>query len=162
VSGALQIGPLALPLSLLVLVGAAEAYVALGFTSVSDEPPGVGPLGGLIGLLTHAEQRRALHVLVLACDLPRVGAALLQRLAHEATDASALVIAQGEIQNPLLARYTVAEALAAARETLSAGQRSLQAVLKRLGDGAGVAVMALNAAEAATVDDWDTPEDMQK
>lgn len=150
----------ALPEAELVLVGAAEAYEGLGLSAVSDEPPGVGPLGGLIGLLTHAEQRGATYALALACDLPRVAAPLLKRLATEAPTASALVIAQSEIRNPLLARYTVAEALPAARATLSAGKRSLQAVLERLGDGA--VAMPLTPAEAATVDDWDTLEDMQR
>lgn len=150
----------ALPDAELVLVGAAEAYADVGLSALSDEPSGVGPLGGLIGLLAYAKQRGATHALALACDLPRVGGALLRRLASEAPHKSALVITQGEVKNPLLARYAVAHALPAARATLSVGKRSLQAVLERLGDG--VAIMPLTAAEAATVDDWDTPEDVQK
>lgn len=150
----------ALPDAELVLVGAAEAYESLGLAAVSDEPLGVGPLGGLIGLLMHAERRGATHALALACDLPRVAAPLLQRLGTEAPTASALVVTQGDVKNPLLARYTVAEALPAARATLSAGKRSLQAVLERLGDGA--VIMPLTLAEAATVGDWDTPEDMRR
>ena len=150
----------ALPDAELVLVGAAEAYVGLDLDAIGDEPSGVGPIGGLIGLLAHAEQRGATHALVLACDLPRVAAPLLQRLGTESPAASALVIAQGEINNPLLARYTVAEALPAARATLEAGKRSLQAVLERLSNGA--VIMSLSQAEAASVEDWDTPEDMQK
>jgi molybdopterin-guanine dinucleotide biosynthesis protein A len=148
----------ALPDAELVLVGAAEAYAGLGLSAISDEPAGVGPIGGLIGLLARAEQRGATHVLALACDLPRVAAPLLHRLGTEAPTAHALATTQGEIKNPLLARYTVAEALPAARATLSAGKRSLQAVLERLGDSA--VVMPLTPAEAATVDDWDTVEDM--
>lgn len=147
-----------LPDAELVLVGAAEAYAGVGLGAISDEPAGVGPLGGLIGLLTHAERRGATHVLALACDLPHVAAPLLQRLGTEAPDANALVTAQGEVKNPLLARYSVAEALPAARATLEAGKRSLQAVLERL--GSGTVVMPLTSAETATVDDWDTPEDM--
>ena len=153
----------ALPDAEVVLVGAAEAYAEacadLELDAISDEPAGVGPLGGLIGLLKYAEQRGAAHALVLACDLPRVAAPLLSRLGSETPSASALVITQGEIKNPLLARYAVAEALPAARATLEAGKRSLQAVLERLGDGA--VVMPLTLAEAATVDDWDTPEDVR-
>jgi molybdopterin-guanine dinucleotide biosynthesis protein A len=149
----------ALPDAELVLVGAAEPYAGLGLSAISDEPAGVGPIGGLIGLLAHAEERGATHVLALACDLPRVAAPLLQRLGTEAPTAHALVTAQSEIKNPLLARYTVAEALPAARATLESGKRSLQAVLERLGDGA--VSMPLTPAEAATVGDWDTPEDMR-
>lgn len=150
----------ALPDAELVLVGAAEAYAGLGVGAIGDEPVGVGPLGGLIGLLAHAEQRGATYALVLACDLPRVAAPLLQRLGTEAPSASVLITTQGDVKNPLLARYTVAEALPAARATLEAGKRSLQAVLERLTNGA--VVMALSPAEAASVEDWDNPEDMQK
>jgi molybdopterin-guanine dinucleotide biosynthesis protein A len=149
----------ALPDAELVLVGAAEAYAGLGLSAISDEPPGVGPIGGLIGLLVHAEQRGATHVLALACDLPHLGAALLSRLASEALDQSALITLQGDFRNPLIARYAVAQALPAARATLDAGQRSLQAVLDRLGDG--VAALPLSSAETATLGDWDTPEDVQ-
>jgi molybdopterin-guanine dinucleotide biosynthesis protein A len=149
----------ALPEAQVVLVGAAEAYAELGLGAIGDEPVGVGPIGGLIGLLAYAERQGATHSLALACDLPRVAAPLLKRLGNEAPAASALVIAQGEIRNPLLARYTVAEALPAARATLSAGKRSLQAVLERLGGGA--VSMPLTPAEAATVEDWDTPEDVR-
>jgi molybdopterin-guanine dinucleotide biosynthesis protein A len=148
----------ALPDAEVVLVGAADAYADVGLSAVNDEPPGIGPLGGLIGLLAHAERLGATHVLALACDLPRVTGSLLQRLASEVADKSALVTAQGDIKNPLLARYAVAEALPAARAVLGADKRSLQAVLERL--GAGAAIMPLTTSEAATIDDWDTPEDM--
>ncbi len=99
-------------------------------------------------------------MLALACDLPRLGGDLVQRLASQANEAGALVTAQGEIRNPLIARYTVARALPAAREALSAGRRSLQAVLDRLGDD--VVTLRLTEIEAATLDDWDTPDDMRK
>ena len=150
----------ALPDAEVVLVGAADAYADVGLRAVSDEPPGVGPLGGLIGLLAYAERRRAQHVLALACDLPRIGASLLRRLASEMTDKSALVAAPAEIRNPLVARYSVAHALPAARTALAAGKRSLQAVLDGLGDG--VATLAISPTEAATLDDWDSPEDMHR
>jgi molybdenum cofactor guanylyltransferase len=150
----------ALPEAEVVLVGAADAYADVGLSAVSDEPSGIGPLGGLIGLLAFAERGGAEHALALACDLPRIDASLLRRLASERTDKSALVAAQGEIRNPLVARYAVAHALPAARAALGAGKRSLQAVLDGLGDG--VATLDLSATEAATLDDWDTPEDIAR
>ena len=150
----------ALPGAEIVLVGAADAYADVGLDTVNDEPPGVGPIGGLIGLLADAERRGATHVLALACDLPRIGAALLQRLAEEAPDKSAVVAAQGDIRNPLIARYAIAQALPAARAVLGSGKRSLQAVLDRLGDD--LATLLLTPHEAATLDDWDTPDDMRR
>lgn len=148
----------ALPDAEIRLVGAADAYAATGLRAVADDPPGVGPIGGLIGLLTHAEHRGATHVLALACDLPRIGSGVLRRLANEMTDKTALFAAHGEIRNPLLARYEVARALPVARAALGAGKRSLQAVLDGLGDG--VATLPISTTEAATLDDWDTPEDV--
>jgi molybdopterin-guanine dinucleotide biosynthesis protein A len=150
----------ALPSAEVVLVGTADAYADVGLGTVDDEPPGVGPIGGLIGLLAAAERREATHVLALACDLPRIDADLLRRLAGEMSDKGALVAAQGEIRNPLVARYAVAQALPAARAVLGTGKQSLQAVLARLGDD--VATLRLTPTEAATLHDWDTPDDMRR
>ncbi len=149
----------ATPEAAVVLVGDASAYAALGVAAVQDEPLGVGPLGGLLGLLTHAERHGACFALALACDLPHLGAEVIARLATEASGASALITITAGVRNPLLTRYAVATALPAARAVLGAGKRSLQAVLDEL--GAGVVTLELSEAEAATLGDWDTPEDMR-
>jgi molybdopterin-guanine dinucleotide biosynthesis protein A len=148
------------PRAEVVLVGAAEPYASLGLSSVTDEPPGVGPLGGLLGLLAHAERRGATSVLSLACDLPRLDAALLARLLNEAAEASALVAEQGGVRNPLVARYAVGPAQMAARAAFAAGQRSLQAVLDRLEPA--VARLRLSDAETRTLDDWDTLSEVER
>jgi molybdopterin-guanine dinucleotide biosynthesis protein A len=150
----------AVPDAEIVLVGGAEAYQSLGLPAVSDAPGGVGPLGGLLGLFEYAAGRGARFALALSCDLPRLSAAVLARLAQESTDWSALVTAQAGVRNPLIARYAVAEALPAAREVLSRGARSLQAVLDAL--GRSVAVLPLTNAEQALLDDWDTTEDVHR
>jgi molybdopterin-guanine dinucleotide biosynthesis protein A len=92
--------------------------------------------------------------------LPRISADVLRRLAAEMPKKDVLVAAQGDVRNPLVARYAVAQALPAARQVLSTGKRSLQAVLDYLGDG--VSTLQLTPTEAATLDDWDTPEDLRK
>jgi molybdopterin-guanine dinucleotide biosynthesis protein A len=56
-------------------------YAGLGVPVVADSMPGAGPLGGLY---TALEDARHDTVIVLACDLPFVTAALLERLAIEA------------------------------------------------------------------------------
>jgi molybdopterin-guanine dinucleotide biosynthesis protein A len=150
----------AAPRAEVVLVGAAEPYASLGLSSVSDEPPGVGPLGGLLGLLGHAERRGATGVLALACDLPRLDAALLTRLLNEAGEANALVTEQAGVRNPLVARYAVRRAQIAARAAFDAGQRSLQAVLDRLEPT--VACLRLSDDEARTLDDWDTLTEVER
>jgi len=143
-----------------VLVGDATPYAALGRRAVEDSPRGVGPLGGLVGLLLEGERQGAELALALACDLPRLDAALLTRLLHEAVSANALVVELAGVRNPLLARYRIAAALPAARQVLQAGKRSLQAVLDALAEG--VQTLPMNAAEAARVDDWDSPEDVRR
>jgi molybdopterin-guanine dinucleotide biosynthesis protein A len=148
----------ALPQAPIVLVGEAGAYAGLGLRAVNDEPAGVGPLGGLLGLLGSAADSRARWALALTCDLPRVDRALLSRLAAEAPEAAALITAQAGVRNPLVARYTVAEALPAARSALHAGSRSVQAVLDRL--TGEVVSLRLSAAEEASLMDWDVPQDL--
>jgi molybdopterin-guanine dinucleotide biosynthesis protein A len=142
-----------------VLVGDATPYTACGRRAVADAPRGIGPLGGLLGLLLEAEQTQASTVLALACDLPRLDAALLARLLDEDVAANALVVEQNGVRNPLVARYRVSAALPAARQVMQDGKRSLQSVLDHLAEG--VHTLTINTAEAAKLDDWDTPEDVR-
>src|SRR3954471_21517880 len=58
------------PHASLYLVGEASAYAELGLQVVADEPPGIGPLGGLSGLLLRAQRDGSRAALALACDLP--------------------------------------------------------------------------------------------
>lgn len=143
-----------------VLVGDASPYAEFEMVSVDDAPRGIGPLGGLLGLLQEAEQRRAQQVLILACDLPFVDRRLIARLAREAPAAAALVTETRGKRNPLVARYEVESTRQAARRVFDSGKRSLQAVLDALGPG--LQLLELSAEEAATLDDWDTPEDVNR
>ncbi len=141
-----------------VLVGDAKSYPANDLPTVSDSPQGIGPLGGLSGLLRHAQEVGTAGALVLACDLPRIRADLLTRLATESPEAAALVAQQQGVRNPLIARYQVTNTLAAVHAVVAAGQRSLQAVLDALGQD--LRLLPLTTAEAASIADWDTPEDV--
>ena len=149
----------ALPSAPIALLGRADAYASFGLKALPDEPPGVGPLGGIVSLLEHAQKCGARSALSLSCDLPRIDRGLLARLATEHLHASALVTRQAAVRNPLVARYAVADALPAARGALLTGKRSVQAVLDALGDK--VAVLALSADEEARLADWDVPEDLR-
>lgn len=149
----------AVPHAELVLVGQATAYAHLGLPIVSDAPQDIGPLGGLLGLLAHAERAAFPRALALSCDLPFVRREVLTRLASEAPSAAAVVAETGGVRNPLLARYRVEQALPAARDVLRSGQRSLRAVLDALREG--VVTLGLNPDEEASLRDWDTPEDMR-
>jgi len=127
---------------------------AAGAPQLRDAPAGIGPLGGLGPLLRHAGDR---PMIALACDLPYVEAALLRRLAAQPTGPDVVAPRLGQDWwMPLCARYAPAAVLPALQLTLDAGQRSLQALLRRL----SVAELSLDDAERHSLRDWDTPQDM--
>ena len=125
----------------------------------ADDPPGIGPLGGLRALLAHAG---AQPVIALACDLPYVDAALLGKLVQAQAESAAPVLAprdpgSGKWQ-PLFARYMPARVLPACDVVLARGERSLQAVLREV----AVEELALSAGEHALLADWDEPGDLNR
>jgi molybdenum cofactor guanylyltransferase len=80
-------------------------YRALGVPTVPDAIAGAGPLGGLYTALLAARHDR---VIVLACDLPFVSAALLERLVAESgpgSDNDAVVPRSARGLEPLCAVY---------------------------------------------------------
>ncbi|MBT3343182.1 MAG: molybdenum cofactor guanylyltransferase [Gemmatimonadetes bacterium] len=67
-----------------------------------DQWPDAGPLGGLATAMTQTSCQR---VLLLACDLPFLTTQFLEWLMAQATDASAVVPADGDRLHPLCAVY---------------------------------------------------------
>jgi molybdopterin-guanine dinucleotide biosynthesis protein A len=138
------------------LIGAAEAYRALlpDLEVVADAPGGIGPLGGLLGLVRSAG---AAPVLALACDMPHITQELLARLAGE--EASGDVLSpRGEsgLWEPLCARYDGARVSAPLERAVAAGVRSFQRLFTQL----QVSELALAPHERAALVDWDRPEDI--
>jgi molybdopterin-guanine dinucleotide biosynthesis protein A len=84
-----------------LLVGGTAAHPAA--RSIRDHVPGLGPLSGIHAALTEA---RANTVLVLACDMPYVSAALAGYLIECAQEADAVVPRVGNRYHPLCAVYT--------------------------------------------------------
>jgi molybdopterin-guanine dinucleotide biosynthesis protein A len=144
----------------IVLVGSSAPYASLSCPALADKPAGVGPIGGLAALLDHAAACGKSYALALACDLPRLNRELLRRLVSEQPAALALVIQQGTVRNPLIARYAVAASRAAVGRSLAANRYSLQAVLDQLEPA--VATLTLSRDEAALFDDWDSPSDLER
>lgn len=141
-----------------VLVGAAEAYTDLvpELARLTDQPEGVGPLGGLGALLAAAEGG---HVLAFACDMPFLSEALLAKLIASASAADVLAPrGAAGFWEPFCARYRVAGVAPALHATLVEEKRSFRALFARL----TVAELALDESERALLGDWDTPEDMRK
>jgi molybdopterin-guanine dinucleotide biosynthesis protein A len=144
------------PLGLdLVLVGAHAhpAYAGLGFEIVDDAPRGIGPLGGLVGLLERAGGARAL---AFACDMPFVSSALVHRLLDASPDAAILAPRRDGRWEPLCARYDPARVLGPAAARARADDHSLQ---RLLGD-MGATELPLSPHEANQLHDWDSPKDL--
>jgi molybdopterin-guanine dinucleotide biosynthesis protein A len=138
-----------------VLVGRADAYAELGIPSIADDPPGIGPIGGLAGLLDHAAGKGESTVLALACDLPFVTAKLVQKLAEHDSKADVIASQSDGVWQPLATRYRTHPALAATRVAIAAGEHSLQAVLRQL-------VVEAIVIDPRELRDWDTPEDQRQ
>jgi molybdopterin-guanine dinucleotide biosynthesis protein A len=136
-----------------VLVGEGAPYVGLGLPMLHDEPRGVGPLGGLVALLRHAGTHAAL---ALACDMPFVPRALVERLLAVADDAPIVAPRRDDRWEPLCARYDPARVLPLAIARVASTNRSLQ----RLLDDAGAAELRLSPDEGVLLRDWDWPEDV--
>lgn len=136
-----------------VLVGAAEAYAAAvpGVPRLADSPAGVGPLGGLNALLQAAGEGEAIAV---ACDMPYVDAAILERLARHPSAADAVAPRRAGRWEPMLARYRAPAARPVLERALAEGVRSFQELFERL----GVEPLELDAALERALIDWDTPD----
>jgi molybdopterin-guanine dinucleotide biosynthesis protein A len=137
----------------MVLVGDADAYAALQLPVVHDEPRDIGPLGGLIALLQHAKGR---PTLALACDMPFVSRALVERLLTAPADAAIVAPRRDARWEPLCARYDPARVLPLARAQAAAPNHSLQ----RLLDAAHAVECPMSPEEATQLRDWDTPDDI--
>ncbi|MFT3925787.1 MAG: molybdenum cofactor guanylyltransferase [Myxococcales bacterium] len=141
-----------------VWVGRADAYRALlpELRELTDDPAGVGPLGGLMALLRAARHE---HVLAMACDMPHVSPQLLWRLRQEQPEASVLSPrSEVGLWEPLCARYRVAAVLPACEAALARGDRSFQALFATL----PVVELPLSELERRELVDWDRPEDLSE
>lgn len=108
----------------------------------------LGPLGGLLGLYDHAGDER---VIVLACDMPFVTKATLERLvACEAPLAAAKRDGRWE---PFLSVHDPRIMRPRAEANAAAGRRSLQALFE------GAVEIAIDPHE---LDDWDSPDDVAR
>lgn len=95
---------------------------------VDDPRPGMGPLGGMVAGLRARAHARAI---VLAVDLPLLGAPLLEALLAGLEGRSAAVPAPAGMPQPLAAAYA-ADAVATLERRLAAGERSVVAAVRTL------------------------------
>lgn len=99
----------------------------LGRAVIAD--PGVGPLGAVAAAF---EALRREHVLVLGCDYPGLAPELLSLLVGLRADGQAVACEQAGRLQGLVAVYQREAALAAARDLLAGGERSLRSLLAAL------------------------------
>jgi len=105
-----------------------ERYARLGVRVIPDAIAGAGPLGGIYTALVDAAHER---VLVIACDLPFVTAAVLERLVAESRrdeETDAVVPRSARGIEPLCALYRT-RCAAAARNRIESGALQVAGLL---------------------------------
>jgi len=135
-----------------VLVGQHDAYAAIAIERLTDNPPDIGPLGGMTALLARAGQGRAIAV---ACDMPFVSMELVSKLATYPSHAPILAPRRGNVWEPLFARYDAARVSTTAKSSAQSDRHSLQGLL----DEVGAEALPLDDREWDELRDWDRPED---
>jgi molybdopterin-guanine dinucleotide biosynthesis protein A len=143
------------------LVGRADSYARLELSSIpdavtADGARAPGPLAGLVALLERVGDGTAI---ALACDMPYLTSAMLERLATIAPEAAAVApreAAEPALWSPFFARYDAARVAAVARAKLEQGERSLRAVLESV----DTRELPLSAEERRALRDWDSPADV--
>jgi molybdopterin-guanine dinucleotide biosynthesis protein A len=141
-----------------------------GLPCSREEPGGAGPLAALAAGVSHLwSLGHRGPALVLACDLPFVGAAALRVLAGWPGGASVVPVADGRPQ-PLCARWS-AHDLELAVELVAQGERAMKALLRAatvclVDEAALVAASPTGTGQLGGVGrllaDVDTPEDLRR
>jgi molybdopterin-guanine dinucleotide biosynthesis protein A len=106
--------------------------LAPGTPVIPDDPPGIGPLGGLSTALAHAPSQ---HIFVIGCDMPFVEPALVRAMARYVErypDADVVALRTPRGLEPLHAVYARTCASAVGERLATADGRSLSALLEQL------------------------------
>lgn len=142
-----------------VFVGDSTPYAGVhrDVPRLADDPRDAGPLGGLHAVLMYAAPD---PVIAVACDMPHVEPSVLALLCEHATESPVLAARRGQDApwEPMLARYASDEVLPAVRNALKAGVRSFQALFA----GLSVEPLPLEPGVIAALQDWDTPDDVER
>lgn len=124
-----------------IVVGDASAY---GVASIPDDPPGIGPLGGLRALLSGGS------AIAVACDMPYVEVEHLRALAEHPSAASIVAARRQGLWEPFFARYD-----ASVLGAITSSERSFQRLFAKLSP-------VELAIDPRALDDWDTPDDLAR
>lgn len=136
-----------------VLVGQRPEYATLALPMLADDPPGIGPLGGLSALLSDEKY----GALALSCDLPYLSQSLMARLISvDTSDCDVVAPRRNDRFEPLCALY-LPSVLPSLRQAITSRQHALQ----RLLSGLRVKTLPLTDDEMQQLDDWDSPADIR-
>ncbi len=149
---------------LLECVGAPERLLACradqefpaDIPRVIDRWPDAGPMGAVVGCL---EAMRHSLLLVLAVDLPRMSAEVLDRLLAASSEGCGAVFVRDGFFEPLAAVYPATMAAEGAR-VLESGGRSLQPWIRAALEAGNMTALPCDAAAAAAFTNWNSPEDL--
>jgi molybdopterin-guanine dinucleotide biosynthesis protein A len=125
-----------------------------GVDFLSDERPGLGPLGGLAAALQASSSP---FLVLLAVDLPAMTTAFLTGLLLQCRQEKGMVL-RDKYFEPLAAVYPRA-ALAIARKRLAGPDLSMQGLVAELIEKGLVQTRALSPEEKPLFKNWNTPED---
>jgi molybdopterin-guanine dinucleotide biosynthesis protein A len=160
--GARAVAALAPNTARVVVVGADPALRALGVEVRADLDAGMGPLGGLRTALCWARELSLEAVVLLGCDLPLVGAAVVRALVDAWDDQEVVTPFGPRGPEPLCALYA-AGVLPAVEASLASRELALHRLIERARAGC----LPLDAARsAAGLEDpflnVNTPEDLAR
>ena len=124
-----------------------------------EDPPGSGPLAALVAGAAALGPAAAPGVVLLACDLPAVDAAILSLLADWPGRSTVVPVAEDRVQ-PVCARYGPS-ALAEAVRLVATGERSLRALLARTEHDVVDESVWGRVARPGAFADVDTPADLE-
>jgi molybdopterin-guanine dinucleotide biosynthesis protein A len=138
------------------LVGDPALYATLGLRVVSDTFPGQGPLAGIEAALcaTAVDWN-----LIVACDMPALGSADIEKLFDLNADCALPQYGDGRVE-PLCAVYH-RRCHAPIRAALESGIRKITDALRRL-EADGYAVRYLPVASAEPFANLNTPDEVQE
>jgi molybdopterin-guanine dinucleotide biosynthesis protein A len=131
-----------------------------GLPLVVDAEPGRGPLGALHAALSAFPHH---HVLLVACDMPRLHVAALRALLEEPRDADAVVPRVAGRDQPLAALYAPA-CLQLTAQLLEQGQLAMRDLLAAPGLRVRVldeTYLAWAGVPGAAFDNVNTPADLE-
>lgn len=118
--------------SLTVVAETVGTYGDLGFTTIADARPGMGPMAGLEAALSDRVARFGEGWLLLsACDLAEPEAALAEGLLKHISEDAQVVAYRGERWEPLFALYH-SSIRSVVGQQLDAGQQALWRMIERV------------------------------